>query len=311
MRGLDPGPRARGRRGGRRARGRGPARGRRAGRGLLHRQVPPGLPRGRSRERDGPPRSGPGADGAAARRGSRASRRFRPRSPGRLLHYGWIVVGAAFTVLFLAYGVQYSFGLFFTALTEEFGWSRASLSGVFSLYAAAYSFLGLRGRPAHRPLGTASGHRARRRLSRPRTRAVGRHPGSRAPLRDVSPGRRRDELGVRAVQRDRGPLVRGPPRPRRRPRAQRRERRNVRRPAAGRPAHRGGRLAARVRAPGRGPRPLARASRRPLRARSAGPRPHPVRRPVSLRVGDDGHGGMADPACRSPPLLRAPASPST
>jgi MFS family permease len=59
------------------------------------------------------------------------------------LHYGWIVVGAAFTVLFLAYGVQYSFGLFFTALTEEFGWSRASLSGVFSLYAAAYSFLGL------------------------------------------------------------------------------------------------------------------------------------------------------------------------
>ncbi|HSD26876.1 MAG TPA: MFS transporter, partial [Vicinamibacteria bacterium] len=59
------------------------------------------------------------------------------------MHYGWIVVGAAFTVLFLAYGVQYSFGLFFTALTEEFGWSRASLSGVFSLYAAAYSFLGL------------------------------------------------------------------------------------------------------------------------------------------------------------------------
>ena len=59
------------------------------------------------------------------------------------MHYGWIVVAAAFTVLFLAYGVQYSFGLFFTALTEEFGWSRASLSGVFSLYAAAYSFLGL------------------------------------------------------------------------------------------------------------------------------------------------------------------------
>lgn len=59
------------------------------------------------------------------------------------MHYGWIVVGAAFTVLFLAYGVQYSFGLFFTALTEEFGWSRASLSGVFSLYAAVYAFFGL------------------------------------------------------------------------------------------------------------------------------------------------------------------------
>jgi MFS transporter, OFA family, oxalate/formate antiporter len=59
------------------------------------------------------------------------------------VHYGWVVVGAAFTVLFLVYGVQYSFGLFFTALTEEFGWSRAGLSGVFSLYAAVYSFLGL------------------------------------------------------------------------------------------------------------------------------------------------------------------------
>jgi MFS family permease len=59
------------------------------------------------------------------------------------LHYGWVVVGAAFSVLFLAYGVQYAFGLFFTALSAEFGWSRASLSGVFSLYAGAYAFLGL------------------------------------------------------------------------------------------------------------------------------------------------------------------------
>lgn len=66
--------------------------------------------------------------------------------PGKTLaggHYGWVVVGAAFAVLFVAYGVQFSFGLFFTALTAEFGWSRASLSGVFSLYAAAYAIFGL------------------------------------------------------------------------------------------------------------------------------------------------------------------------
>jgi hypothetical protein len=31
------------------------------------------------------------------------------------VHYGWIVVGAAFTALFLTYGVQYAFGLFFLA----------------------------------------------------------------------------------------------------------------------------------------------------------------------------------------------------
>jgi MFS family permease len=65
------------------------------------------------------------------------------RGPAASLHYGWIVVAAAFSVLFLTYGVQYSFGLFFTALADEFGWSRASLSGVFSLYAGAYALLGL------------------------------------------------------------------------------------------------------------------------------------------------------------------------
>jgi MFS family permease len=59
------------------------------------------------------------------------------------VHYGWVVVAAGFMVMFLTYGVQYSFGLFFAALSSEFGWSRASLSGVFSLYAGTYSFLGL------------------------------------------------------------------------------------------------------------------------------------------------------------------------
>lgn len=53
--------------------------------------------------------------------------------------YGWVVVGAAFSVLFMAYGAQFSFGVFFSALLEEFGWSRAALSGAFSLYAFGYS----------------------------------------------------------------------------------------------------------------------------------------------------------------------------
>lgn len=62
---------------------------------------------------------------------------------GRPLFYGWVVVGGAFVVLFMAYGAQYSFGVFFTAMLDEFGWSRASLSGAFSLYALAYSIFGL------------------------------------------------------------------------------------------------------------------------------------------------------------------------
>ena len=59
-----------------------------------------------------------------------------------MIFRGWIIVGGAFLVLAVAYGAQYSFGLFFAALVEEFHWSRASLSGVFSIYAFAYSCLG-------------------------------------------------------------------------------------------------------------------------------------------------------------------------
>ncbi len=61
----------------------------------------------------------------------------------RPLFYGWVVVAGAFLVLFMAYGTQYAFGVFFSALLTEFGWSRASLSGVFSLYAFAYCAFGL------------------------------------------------------------------------------------------------------------------------------------------------------------------------
>ena len=55
---------------------------------------------------------------------------------------GWVIVGAAFAVLFIAYGAQYSFGVFFAAMLAEFGWSRGSLGGAFSLYTFAYCVLG-------------------------------------------------------------------------------------------------------------------------------------------------------------------------
>jgi len=59
------------------------------------------------------------------------------------VYYGWVIVGGAFLVLFLAYGAQYAFGVFFAALLDEFGWSRTGLSGVFSLYAFLYCAFGL------------------------------------------------------------------------------------------------------------------------------------------------------------------------
>ena len=70
-----------------------------------------------------------------------ASPGARPGPPR--LFYGWIVVAGAFLVLFMAYGTQYAFGVFFAALVDEFGWSRASLSGVFSLYAFTYAAFAL------------------------------------------------------------------------------------------------------------------------------------------------------------------------
>jgi MFS family permease len=59
-----------------------------------------------------------------------------------VIFYGWRIVTAAFVVLFTAYGAQYSFGVFFAALLDEFRWSRAGLAGVFSLYAFGYCVVG-------------------------------------------------------------------------------------------------------------------------------------------------------------------------
>ena len=50
------------------------------------------------------------------------------------LFYGWVVVAAAFCVALVAYGIQYSFGIFIDPLTEDFGWSVTLVSGAASLF---------------------------------------------------------------------------------------------------------------------------------------------------------------------------------
>ena len=57
--------------------------------------------------------------------------------------YGWVITGLVFLNLGMAYGAQYSFGVLFPAMIEEFRWNRQSLAGAFSLYAFLYSFLGI------------------------------------------------------------------------------------------------------------------------------------------------------------------------
>ena len=57
-------------------------------------------------------------------------------------NFGWIIVGISFITLALAYGVWYSFSVFFVALLREFAWSRSLASGAFSLFVIVHSVIG-------------------------------------------------------------------------------------------------------------------------------------------------------------------------
>jgi MFS family permease len=54
--------------------------------------------------------------------------------------YGTVIIGASFVIYAVVYGVRLSFALFFVALLEEYGWSRALLAGVFSLGTLVFGF---------------------------------------------------------------------------------------------------------------------------------------------------------------------------
>ena len=54
---------------------------------------------------------------------------------------GWSVVAAAFAVLFVVYGIQFSFGVFVDDIAEDTGWSENRVQLVFALYILGYSAL--------------------------------------------------------------------------------------------------------------------------------------------------------------------------
>ncbi len=57
--------------------------------------------------------------------------------------YGYVIVVAAFFILVVSFSLHNVFGLFFTPMLTELGWTRAVLSGAFSLSLIIYGVLGI------------------------------------------------------------------------------------------------------------------------------------------------------------------------
>ncbi|MGH8747188.1 MAG: MFS transporter, partial [Burkholderiales bacterium] len=60
-------------------------------------------------------------------------------------YYGWVVVAAAFGLMFVGFGAAYSFAAFFGAFQSEFSASRGNVSLVFSVSAFLWFTLGAPG----------------------------------------------------------------------------------------------------------------------------------------------------------------------
>jgi MFS transporter, OFA family, oxalate/formate antiporter len=54
------------------------------------------------------------------------------------MHYAWVIAGASLIIGVCGYGTFFSFTLFYPFLVEEFGWSRAGVSGAMSIGLMVY-----------------------------------------------------------------------------------------------------------------------------------------------------------------------------
>ncbi len=59
-----------------------------------------------------------------------------------ILYYGWIIVLVSFITLGIAFGVWYSFSVFILSVINEFGWSRAAASSIFSFFILSHALMG-------------------------------------------------------------------------------------------------------------------------------------------------------------------------
>ncbi len=58
-----------------------------------------------------------------------------------LIFYGWIVVAISLITMTIAYATRYSFSVFYVAILDEFGWTRAETALAFSINMIVYSAL--------------------------------------------------------------------------------------------------------------------------------------------------------------------------
>jgi MFS family permease len=62
--------------------------------------------------------------------------------PGKLPRR-WVIVAACFFIAVMTYGCTYSFGIFFRPMRQDFGWTSAATSGVFSMHILSYCWFSI------------------------------------------------------------------------------------------------------------------------------------------------------------------------
>ncbi len=54
--------------------------------------------------------------------------------------YGWVIVAISLIAMMIAYGIWWSFPVFYVHILKEFGWSRASTASIFTVGSVVYGF---------------------------------------------------------------------------------------------------------------------------------------------------------------------------
>jgi MFS family permease len=57
----------------------------------------------------------------------------------RGIYYGWVIVAVMFLTLFISLGFRFAFGVFYSAILDETGWSRADTAGIVSASMIVYA----------------------------------------------------------------------------------------------------------------------------------------------------------------------------